>query len=204
MSNQEKITKQERKSKIERRTNETSITCSLNLDGTGQGIIVTGIPFFDHMLNQLKRHSFIDLDLSASGDLEIDSHHTVEDVGIVLGLAFKEALGERIGIVRYANSKVPLDEACVESVLDLCTRPFIYYDLKFNKEKINNFELELNLEFWKAFAFNAPFTLHLRQISGINSHHIIEAGFKAFAIAFDHAKQFDLRIQGSRSTKGAM
>lgn len=203
MSPQEKITNQ-RKAKVDRRTNETSITCNLNIDGTGQGVIATGIPFFDHMLSQLKRHSFIDLDLSASGDLEIDSHHTVEDVGIVLGMAFKDALGDRQGIVRYADTKVPLDEACVECVLDLCTRPFIHYDLHFNKERINNFELELNLEFWKAFAFNAPFTVHLRQISGINSHHIIEAGFKAFAIAFDHAKQLDSRIQGSRSTKGAM
>ncbi len=199
----EKSTKQ-RISKVERRTKETSITCHLNIDGTGEGIIATGIPFFDHMLNQFKRHSFIDLDLSASGDLEIDSHHTVEDIGIVLGMAFKEALGEREGIVRYADRKVPLDEACVECVLDLCTRPFIHYDLRFNKEKINNFELELNLEFWKALAFNAPFTLHLRQISGINSHHIIEACFKAFAIAFDDAKQFDSRVKGSRSTKGLM
>ena len=199
----EKSTKQ-RISKVERRTKETSITCNLNIDGTGEGIIATGIPFFDHMLSQLKRHSFIDLDLSASGDLEIDSHHTVEDVGIVLGMAFKEALGERDGIVRYADRKVPLDEACVECVLDLCTRPFIHYDLRFNKERINNFELELNLEFWKAFAFNTPFTLHLRQTSGVNSHHIIEAGFKAFAIALDHAKQLDPRIKGSRSTKGLM
>lgn len=197
----EKTTK-ERKSRIERKTSETSITCSLNIDGTGNGVIATGIPFFDHMLNALKKHSFIDLDLSASGDLEVDFHHTVEDVGITLGLAIKDALGEREGIVRYANTKVPLDEACVECVLDLCTRPFIYYDLKFNKERINNFELELNLEFWKALAFNAPFTLHLRQISGVNSHHIIEAGFKAFAIAFDYAKQIDPRIKGARSTKG--
>ena len=203
MPEQEKIINQ-RKTKVERRTNETSITCSLNIDGTGQGVIATGIPFFDHMLNQLKKHSFMDIDLSASGDLEIDSHHTVEDVGIVLGTAIKQALGERQGIVRYGNIKVPLDEACVECVLDLCTRPFIHYDLTFNKERINNFELELNLEFWKALAFNAPFTLHLRQISGINSHHIIESGFKAFAIAFDHGKQIDPRIKGSRSTKGSI
>ena len=200
---QEKNTKQ-RTSRIERKTNETSITCKLNIDGSGQGVIATGIPFFDHMLSQLKRHSLIDLDLSASGDLEVDQHHTVEDVGIVLGMAFKEALGDRQGIVRYSDTKVPLDEACVECVLDLCTRPFIHYDLSFNKEKINNFELELNLEFWKALAFNAPFTVHLRQISGVNSHHIIEAGFKAFAIAFDRAKQIDPRITGSRSTKGKM
>lgn len=204
MQEQEKITKQ-RTSRIERKTSETSITCKLNVDGTGQGVIATGIPFFDHMLTQLKNHSFIDLDLSASGDLEIDQHHTVEDTGIVLGMAIKEALGDRKGITRYANTKVPLDEACVECVLDLCTRPFIYYNLSFNKERINNFELELNLEFWKALAFNAPLTLHLRQISGVNSHHIIEAGFKAFAIAFDHAKQIDLRVKGgARSTKGAM
>ena len=193
-----------RKSRIERKTNETSITCKLNIDGFGEGVIATGIPFFDHMLTALKKHSFIDLDLSASGDLEVDSHHTVEDVGIVLGMAIKEALGDRQGIVRYADAKVPLDEACIECVLDLCTRPYIHYDLKFNKERINNFELELNLEFWKALAFNAPFTPHLRQISGVNSHHIIESGFKAFAIAFDHAKQIDPRIKGSRSTKGSM
>lgn len=203
MQEQEKTTKQ-RTSRIERKTSETSITCKLNIDGTGQGIIATGIPFFDHMLTALKKHSFIDLDLSASGDLEVDAHHTVEDVGIVLGMAIKEALGDRQGIVRYAASKVPLDEACVECVLDLCTRPYIFYDLKFNKERINSFELELNLEFWKALAFNAPFTVHLRQISGVNSHHIIESGYKAFALAFDHAKQFDSRIKGSRSTKGAM
>ena len=201
MSREEKITKQ-RNSRIERKTNETSITCNLNIDGTSQGVIATGIPFFDHMLSQLKKHSFIDLDLSASGDLEIDMHHTVEDVGIVLGMAIKEALGEREGITRYADIKVPLDEACVECVLDLSSRPFIYYDLKFNKERINNFELELALEFWKAFAFNAPFTVHLRQISGQNAHHIIEASFKAFALAFDYAKQIDPRIRGPRSTKG--
>lgn len=203
MPGQEKITK-ERKSRIERKTNETSITCSLNIDGTGKGVIATGIPFFDHMLTALKKHSFIDLDLSATGDLEVDAHHTVEDVGIVLGMAFKEALGDRAGIVRYSDARVPLDEACIECVLDLCTRPYLHYDLKFNKERINNFELELNVEFWKAFAFNAPFTMHLRQISGINSHHIIESGFKAFALAFDKAKQIDNRIEGSRSTKGAM
>lgn len=203
MQEKSKITK-ERKSRIERKTNETSITCSLNLDGTGSGVIATGIPFFDHMLTALKKHSFIDLDLSASGDLEVDAHHTVEDVGIVLGMAFKESLGDRLGIVRYADSKVPLDEACVECVLDLCTRPYIHYDLKFNKERINNFELELGLEFWKAFAFNAPFTVHLRQISGINSHHIIECSFKAFALAFDKAKVLDPRISGSRSTKGVL
>jgi len=138
MSREEKITKQ-RNSRIERKTNETSITCNLNIDGTSQGVIATGIPFFDHMLSQLKKHSFIDLDLSASGDLEIDMHHTIEDVGIVLGMAIKEALGEREGITRYASTKVPLDEACVECVLDLSSRPFIYYDLKFNKERINNF-----------------------------------------------------------------
>ena len=203
MADPQKITK-DRIARIERKTNETSITCKLNIDGTGCGVIATGIPFFDHMLSALKKHSFIDLDLSATGDLEVDSHHTVEDVGIVLGMAIKEALGNREGIVRYADSKVPLDEACIECVLDLCTRPFIYYDLKFNKERINNFELELNLEFWKALAFNAPFTMHLRQISGVNSHHIIEAGFQAFAIAFDHAKQLDSRIKGSRSTKVAI
>ena len=203
MSSSEKITKQ-RTSRIERKTNETSITCNLNIDGTGQGVIATGIPFFDHMLTALKKHSFIDLDLSATGDLEVDSHHTVEDVGIVLGMAIKEALGDRQGIVRYADAKVPLDEACIECVLDLCTRPFIYYDLKFNKERINNFEVELNLEFWKALVSNAPFTIHLRQISGVNTHHIIESGFKAFALAFDRAKQIDSRISGSRSTKGAM
>lgn len=203
MTDKTKITK-ERSSRIERKTNETSITCSLNIDGTGKGVIATGIPFFDHMLTALKKHSFIDLDLSATGDLEVDAHHTVEDVGIVLGMAFKEALGSREGIVRYSDAKVPLDEACIECVLDLCTRPYLHYDLTFNKERINNFELELNVEFWKAFAFNAPFTMHLRQISGVNSHHIIEAGFKAFALAFDRAKQFDSRIEGSRSTKGAM
>lgn len=201
---EEKLTKKERTAKVERKTNETSISCKLNIDGTGKGIIATGIPFFDHMLNALKKHSFIDLDLSASGDLEVDGHHTVEDVGIVLGMAFNEALGNRNGITRYSDAKVPLDEACVECVLDLCTRPFLHYDLKFNKERINDFELELGLEFWKAFAFSAPFTCHIRQISGVNSHHIIESSFKAFALAFDKAKKYDERIEGSRSTKGAM
>ncbi|MBI1857887.1 MAG: imidazoleglycerol-phosphate dehydratase HisB [Candidatus Melainabacteria bacterium] len=203
MATPEKLTK-ERKARIERKTNETSITCSLNIDGTGQGVIVTGIPFFDHMLSALKKHSFIDLELSASGDLEVDAHHTVEDVGIVLGMAFKEALSSRNNITRYADAKAVLDEACIECALDLCTRPYLYYDLKFNQERINNFGLELGLEFWKAFAFNAPFTLHLRQISGQNAHHIIESSFKAFALAFDKAKQIDPRIQGSRSTKGTL
>ena len=194
----------QRTSRIERKTAETSINCTLNIDGTGQGVIATGIPFFDHMLTALKKHSFIDLDLSATGDLEVDAHHTVEDVGIVLGMAFKEALGERNNIVRYGDAKAVLDEACVDCALDLCTRAYLHYDLKFHQEKINNFSLELGLEFWKAFAFNAPFTLHIRQISGQNAHHIIESAFKAFALAIDKAKQVDPRIQGSRSTKGVL
>src|SRR3989338_7432479 len=127
MSEKQNITNQ-RTSRIERKTNETSITCKLNIDGTGQGIIATGIPFFDHMLTALKKHSFIDLDLSASGDLEVDAHHTVEDVGIVLGMAFKEALSSRNNITRYADAKAVLDEACIECALDLCTRPYLYYD----------------------------------------------------------------------------
>jgi imidazoleglycerol-phosphate dehydratase len=191
-----------RRAKIERKSKETQVIVDLNLDGSGQGHINTGVPFFDHMLDQLKRHSFIDLYISTSGDHHIDDHHAVEDTGIVLGQAIKEALSERRGIKRYASGRVAMDEALLSADLDLGSRPYLVYDIEVNKERINNFETELCIEFWRALVNNAGICLHLHKITGVNSHHIIEASFKAFALAFDEAKSIDTRIDNIRSTKG--
>lgn len=194
----------ERKSKIERKTKETDISVEINLDGSGQGEISTGVPFFDHMLDQFKRHAFIDLTIRTVGDYEIDDHHAVEDTGIVLGQAIKEALGNRVGIKRYASARVPMDEALLSCDVDLGTRPFIVYDVEVNKERINSFETELCIEFWRALVNNAGICIHHHKITGENSHHIIEGTFKAFALAFDKAKSIDPRITDVRSTKGVI
>lgn len=192
-----------RSAKLERKSKETSIEVEINLDGTGAGEISTGVPFFDHMLEQFKRHGFIDLNIRAVGDYEIDDHHTVEDTGILLGKAIKEALGERKGITRYSSARVVMDEALISCDLDLGTRAFLVYDVPVDKERINSFETELCIEFWRAVAHNAGMTLHFHKITGVNSHHIIEACFKAFALAFDKAKTVDQRIaEDIRTTKG--
>ncbi len=194
---------QERKASITRKSTETSIKVSVNLDGKAQGKINTGVAFFDHMLDQIKKHSFTDLDIETKGDTQIDDHHSVEDTGIVLGEALKEALGERKGIVRYASARVVMDEALVTCDIDLCTRQYLVYDIEVDKERINNFETELCIEFWRALVNSCGLTLHFTKERGVNSHHIIEASFKAFALAFDKAKSIDPRKEGQiPSTKG--
>jgi imidazoleglycerol-phosphate dehydratase len=192
-----------RKANIERNSKETQITVDINLDGQGVGSVKTGVAFFDHMLEQLQRHGFIDLSIRALGDHQIDDHHSVEDVGIVLGQAIKTALGERKGIKRYASARVVMDEALISCDIDLGTRPYLVYDVAVDKERINTFETELCIEFWRALCNNAGMTVHFHKISGVNSHHIIEASFKAFALAFDQAKSIDIRIANEiPSTKG--
>ena len=191
-----------RSSQQDRKTKETTISLSLEVDGTGAASASTGIPFFDHMLEQLGKHGGFDLQIEATGDLEIDHHHTVEDVGIVLGTALRDALGDKAGVRRFASSLVPLDEALVQVALDLSGRPFLVYDVDPVSEWIGTFDPQLVEEFWRAFAFGAGITLHIRSISGRNGHHIIEASFKGVARALRDA----VTIEGTSvpSTKGTL
>ncbi|MFM7617875.1 MAG: imidazoleglycerol-phosphate dehydratase HisB [Actinomycetes bacterium] len=185
-----------------RETAETTIDLDLVLDGTGTASAETGIPFFDHMLAQLGKHGGFDLTVRCVGDLEVDTHHTIEDVGIVLGESLKEALGDKAGVRRFADALVPLDEALVQVALDLSGRPFIAYDLDPVAEWIGTFDPQLAEEFWRAFAFGAGITLHIRSLAGRNGHHVIEASFKAVARALRDA----VRIEGTGvpSTKGRL
>ncbi len=193
-----------RQAHIQRNTKETRIDLTLNLDGTGEASVSTGIGFFDHMLINFARHGLFDLTLSVEGDLEIDTHHTIEDTGIVLGKAIKEAVGEKKGIVRYGSVILPMDEALVLCALDLCGRPYLVYDLTLTREFVGDLETEMIREFFHAVAYGAEMNLHVKQISGINNHHIIEGTFKAFAKALDSAVQTDPRIHGVLSTKGSL
>lgn len=189
---------------IERNTKETKITVSLNLDGTGRSDIHTGIGFFDHMLDGFARHGLFDLTVRAEGDLDVDTHHTVEDTGIVLGKAIREAVGDKKGIVRFGTKILPMDDALVLCALDLSGRPYLACDLNLDREKVGELETEMVREFFYAVSYAAEMNLHLKQISGYNNHHIIEAAFKAFAKALDEATQTDLRIAGVLSTKGTL
>ncbi len=189
---------------IERNTKETKITVSLNLDGTGRSDIHTGIGFFDHMLDGFARHGLFDLIVRADGDLHVDTHHTVEDTGIVLGKAIREAVGDKKGIVRFGTKILPMDDALVLCALDLSGRPYLAYDLNLDREKVGELETEMVREFFYAVSYAAEMNLHLKQISGYNNHHIIEAAFKAFAKALDEATQTDPRIAGVLSTKGTL
>ena len=191
-----------RTSEQRRATKETTIELSLVVDGGGSASASTGIPFLDHMLEQLGKHGGFDLRIVASGDLEVDLHHTVEDVGIVLGTALKEALGDKAGVRRFASSLVPLDEALVQVALDLSGRPFLVYEVDPVAEWIGTFDPQLAEEFWRAFAFAAGITLHIRSISGRNGHHVIEASFKGVARALRDA----VKVEGSGvpSTKGTL
>lgn len=189
----------------QRTTKETSIEVSIDLDGSGTTDISTGLPFFDHMLDQLGRHGGFDLVVKTTGDLDIDSHHTVEDTGIALGAVFGEALGDKVGVRRFASNRVPLDEACVETVLDLSGRPHLEYDVDPPGQKILGtppFDPQLCEEFWRAFVGGAGITLHVTMVRGRNTHHIIEASFKGVARALRDA----VRIEGDQlpSTKGAL
>lgn len=191
-----------RSSTQHRETKETTVDVDLRVDGEGRAEADTGIPFLDHMLEQLGKHAGFDLTVNARGDLHIDLHHTVEDVGIVLGTAFKEAVGDKAGVRRFADALVPLDEALVQVALDLSGRPFLVYEVEPVAEWIGTFDPQLAEEFWRAFAFAAGITLHLRSISGRNGHHVIEASFKGVARALRDA----VRVEGTAvpSTKGAL
>ena len=194
----------DRIAEIVRNTNETKIHMTLNLDGSGTGDIHTGIGFFDHMLNSFARHGFFDLSVTVEGDLEVDTHHTVEDTGIVLGQAIARAVGDKQGITRYGSQILPMDEALVMCALDLCGRPYLVCDLTLDREKVGDLETEMVREFFYAVSYGAAMNLHIRQMSGANNHHIIEAAFKAFARALDAACAMDPRVSGVLSTKGAL
>jgi imidazoleglycerol-phosphate dehydratase len=191
-----------RASQVQRETKETKVDVSLVVDGTGTTDVTTGIPFFDHMLEQLGKHAGFDLRVVATGDLEVDLHHTVEDVGIVLGNALREALGDKRGVRRFANSLVPLDEALVQVALDLSGRPFLVYEVTPVSEWIGTFDPQLAEEFWKGFVDGSRVTLHIRSIAGKNGHHVIEASFKGVARALRDA----VKIEGDQvpSTKGTL
>jgi imidazoleglycerol-phosphate dehydratase len=190
---------------VTRKTNETEIAVEVNLDGTGLGKIATGVGFFDHMLDQLARHSLIDLNVSARGDLHIDDHHTVEDVGIALGQAIRQALGDKRGVTRYADCLLPMDEALTRVAVDVSGRPFLVFRTQFPTAKIGTFDTELVREFFQAFAINGGLTLHIETLYGANSHHIAESCFKGVARALGAALAIDVR-QAARipSTKGAL
>lgn len=194
----------ERTAVMERTTKETKIRLSLCLDGTGKGDIHTGIVFFDHMLEGFARHGLFDLSLSVEGDLQVDTHHTIEDTGIVLGKAIKEAVGDKKGMVRYGSMILPMDEALILCALDLCGRPYLVYDLKLDREFVGDLETEMIREFFYAVSYGAEMNLHLKQLSGSNNHHIIEGAFKAFAKALDSATRLDGRITDVLSTKGVL
>ena len=191
-----------RQAKVQRDTKETRVAVDIDVDGTGDLQVSTGIPFFDHMLEQLGKHAGLDLTIEASGDLEVDLHHTVEDVGIVLGSALREALGDKVGVRRFANALVPLDEALVQVALDLSGRPYLVYDVEPVSEWIGTFDPQLAEEFWKGFVDGARVTLHIRSVSGRNGHHVIEASFKGVARALRDAVEIE---SGSvPSTKGTL
>lgn len=194
----------ERKSSIDRKTSETTISLSLNLDGSGKGSFDTGIGFFDHMLNSFARHGFFDLDVKADGDLYVDCHHTIEDTGIVLGQAIREALGDKKGIKRYGSMILPMDEVLVLCAVDLSGRPYLVFDAEFSREQVGYFGTEMVKEFFHAVSYMSGMNLHIKLLSGSNQHHIIEAMFKAFARALDEAVTVDSRIQEVLSTKGSL
>jgi imidazoleglycerol-phosphate dehydratase len=194
-----------RKASIKRKTKETDISVTLDLDGSGKSEIATGIGFLDHMLEQLSRHGLIDLAVKAKGDLHIDQHHTTEDVGIVIGQALKEALGTRAGIARYADVHLPMDEALTRAAVDVSGRPYLVWKVAFTRSKVGEFDTELFREFFVALAQNAGITLHVETLYGTNNHHIAETCFKAVARALRAAIAIDAR-QGGRvpSTKGSL
>ncbi len=194
-----------RNASVERNTKETRIAVQLNLDGSGQAKLDTGLPFFEHMLDQVARHGRLDLDLHAKGDLEIDAHHTVEDVGITLGQAFAQAVGDKVGIYRYGYAYVPLDEALSRVVIDFSGRPGLEFRVQFPRARVGDFDVDLIHEFFQGFVNHANVTLHVDNLSGSNSHHIAETVFKAFGRALRIAVTDDPRMQGEiPSTKGSL
>ena len=194
-----------RSGKIKRKTAETEISVALKLDGTGKYKIDTGVGFFDHMLEQLARHSLIDLEIEANGDNHIDDHHTVEDTGIALGQALAQAVGDKVGINRYGWCLLPMDDTLIRTALDLSSRPFLYFDIDLPTEKIGDFDTELVREFFQALSTHAGITLHMEKLHGYNSHHIAEAAFKSFSKSLRVAIEKDPRnLKALPSTKGAL
>lgn len=193
-----------REAQISRKTKETDITCILNLDGRGESQIATGIGFFDHMLEGFSKHGFFDLTLKCKGDLIVDGHHTVEDTGIVLGGAIREALGDKKGIRRFGSFLLPMDDALCLCAIDLSGRPFLAYDVEFSTEKVGYMETEMAKEFFYAVSYSAGMNIHLKMLSGQNNHHMMEAMFKAFGKALDEAVTADMRIEDVLSTKGTL
>ncbi|QNU67585.1 imidazoleglycerol-phosphate dehydratase HisB [Ruminiclostridium herbifermentans] len=189
---------------VNRNTKETQIKLKINLDGKGDCNCNSGIGFFDHMLVLFTKHGLMDADFDVKGDLEVDAHHTVEDTGIALGLAIRQALGDKKSIKRYGTAFVPMDESLVQVSLDLSDRPFLVFDAEFSQQMVGQMDTQLVEEFFRAVAFNAGITLHIKLLHGTNCHHIIEAMFKAFGRALDEATKIDTRIVGVMSTKGML
>lgn len=193
-----------RKAAVERRTKETDIKVRLSLDGKGIARIATGIPFLDHMLELFSKHGLFDLEIICKGDLQVDDHHSVEDVAICLGQAFAQALGDKAGIARYGESLVPMDEALCRAVVDLSGRFYLVYELKTRKQQIGNFSVELAEHFWRSLAESLRCNLHIDLLRGRNTHHILESSFKAVARALRQAVAYDPRVKGVLSTKGSL
>lgn len=191
-------------SNVNRKTNETNISLELNIDGTGKSDINTGVGFFDHMLEGFAKHGFFDLNLKVIGDLNVDAHHTVEDTGIVLGNAIKQAIDTKKGIKRFGSCILPMDDALVLCAIDLSGRPYLNFDVSFPSEKVGEMDCELANEFFYAISYATGMNIHFKLLNGFNSHHIMEATFKSFAKALDMACQFDDRINDVLSTKGSL
>ena len=193
-----------RRGSVHRKTKETEIVVEIALDGEGRYAVETGVPFLNHMLELFARHGFFDLTVKGKGDLDVDAHHTVEDVGLTLGEALREALGDKKGIRRFGEATVPLDEALVSVVVDLSGRPFLVYDVKLEQERVGTFDVELVHDFMLALTNQVGMNLHINMISGRNPHHIVEASFKGLARALSQAASFDPRVKGVLSTKGIL
>jgi len=193
-----------RTAEVQRKTKETDVRVSLNLDGVGKSKIETGLPFLDHMLELFAKHGLFDLDIRCKGDLEIDDHHSVEDIAITLGRALAESLGNKMGINRYGAAIVPMDEALCRCVVDLSGRFYLVYEVQTRRQKIGNFSVELAEHFWRSLAETAKFNLHIDCLRGRNTHHILEGTFKAFARALRQAVERDNRVTGIPSTKGSL
>ena len=194
----------DRSASISRDTLETKIRCTLNLDGSGKADVRTGVGFFDHMLSGFARHGLFDLQLVCKGDLEVDCHHTIEDCGIVLGTAIRNALGDKAGIRRYGQCLLPMDESLVLCAVDLSGRPYLVYNADFSSERVGSMDTQMAKEFFYAVSYSAAMNLHIKKMYGENDHHIMEAMFKSFAKALDMAVQKDPRIEDVLSTKGTL
>ncbi len=193
-----------RQARCSRKTAETNIVISIDLDGSGKAEIKTGIGFFDHMLKLFAKHGFFDLTVIAEGDLEVDCHHTIEDTGILLGETIKKALGNKEGIARYGSCILPMDETLILSAIDLSGRPYLGFDASFTVDSVGSFDTEMVREFFYALSYSCGMNLHIRQLAGVNNHHIIEGIFKSFARSLDQATAIDPRVNGVLSTKEAL